>query len=51
MEIVPGVYETQISQAIEEKLAGFPNTEFLIKKARKGAFGFANLNFNSQTHS
>ena len=32
MEIVPGVYETLISQAIEEKLAGFPNTEFLIKK-------------------
>lgn len=32
MEIVPGVYETLISQAIEEKLAGFPNAEFLIKK-------------------
>lgn len=32
MEIVPGVYETLISQAIEEKLAGFPDTEFLVKK-------------------
>ena len=32
MEIVPGVYETLISQAIEEKLTGFPNAEFLIKK-------------------
>lgn len=32
MEIVPGVYETLISQAIEEKLAGFSNAEFLIKK-------------------
>lgn len=32
MEIVPGVYETLISQAIEEKLAGFPDAEFLIKK-------------------
>ena len=32
MEIVPGVYETLISQAIEEKLADFPDTEFLIKK-------------------
>lgn len=32
MEIVPGVYETLISQAIEEKLAGFPDADFLIKK-------------------
>ena len=32
MEIVPGVYETLISQAIEEKLTGFPSAEFLIKK-------------------
>ena len=32
MEIVPGVYETLISQAIEEKLTGFPKAEFLIKK-------------------
>ena len=32
MEIVPGVYETLISQAIEEKLTGFPTAEFLIKK-------------------
>lgn len=32
MEIVPGVYETLISQAIEEKLASFSNAEFLIKK-------------------
>lgn len=32
MEIVPGVYETLISQAIEEKLAGFPDADFLVKK-------------------
>ena len=32
MEIVPGVYETLISQAIEEKLAGFPDADYLIKK-------------------
>ena len=32
MEIVPGVYETLISQAVEEKLSGFPKDKFLIKK-------------------
>ena len=32
MKIVPGVYDTLISLAIEEKLTGFPDTKFLIKK-------------------
>ena len=32
MEIVPGVYETLISHAIEEKLADFPENQYLIKK-------------------
>ena len=32
MEIVPGVYETLISQAIEEKLRNFPTDEYYIKK-------------------
>ena len=32
MEIVPGVYETLISQAIEEKLSVFPENMYLVKK-------------------
>ena len=32
MEIVPGVYETLISQAIEEKLNAFPENMYLVKK-------------------
>lgn len=32
MEIVPGVYETLISQAIEEKLNGYSNSDYFIKK-------------------
>lgn len=32
MEIVPGVYETLISQAIEEKLKSFPENRYYIKK-------------------
>lgn len=32
MEIVPGVYETLISQAIEEKLSTYPRDQFFIKK-------------------
>ena len=32
MEIVPGVYETLISQAIEEKLTDFPESQYLVKK-------------------
>lgn len=32
MEIVPGVYETLISRAIEDKLSGYPSDQYLIKK-------------------
>ncbi|MBR6415847.1 MAG: DUF3427 domain-containing protein [Bacteroidales bacterium] len=32
MKVVPGVYETLISQAIEEKLSGFPSEQYYIKK-------------------
>ena len=32
MEIVPGVYETLISKAIEERLRSFPNNQYLVKK-------------------
>ena len=31
MEIAPGVYETLISQAIQEKLQNFPSDSFLVK--------------------
>lgn len=32
MELIPGVYETLVSSAIEKKLAELPNDKFLVKK-------------------
>ena len=32
MEIVPGVYETLISKAIEDRLRSFPKNQYLVKK-------------------
>lgn len=32
MELVPGVYETLVSAAIEKKLAELPNSKYLVKK-------------------
>ncbi len=34
MEVLPGVYETLISQAIEEKLKTFQEKEYLVKKEK-----------------
>lgn len=33
MELIPGVYETLVSTAIERKLAELPHDQFLVKKA------------------